>query len=193
MNHAHALVSACPQYVSRHPRTLSNTTAAAGLPSLISLMVSVDVKQHPISQSISRREAPRFRLPTAQHPLLLKSVLDEQITRQNINFCCCCESSASRFLNDAASSKQQPDFVLKQSVFFLTEGLTQLTWLCKGKDHPESITVLTVASLVGSALAAITTGEKERRRGKEKNSVRQELSCVRQVVLLNVLGCRLTY
>ena len=27
-SHAHASVSACPQYVSRHPRTLSNATAA---------------------------------------------------------------------------------------------------------------------------------------------------------------------
>ena len=26
LNHASALVSACPQYVNRHPRTLSNTT-----------------------------------------------------------------------------------------------------------------------------------------------------------------------
>ena len=26
LNHAHALVSACPEYVNRHPRTLSNTT-----------------------------------------------------------------------------------------------------------------------------------------------------------------------
>ena len=31
MNHAQALVSACPYNVNRHPRTLSNTTAAAAL------------------------------------------------------------------------------------------------------------------------------------------------------------------
>ena len=72
LNHADALVSACPSHVNRHSRTLSNTGRGRrrrrqttrvqercesrggrpGLPSLISLIVSVDVKQHSVTDRI---------------------------------------------------------------------------------------------------------------------------------------------
>ena len=46
LNRASALVSACPWYVSRHSRTLSNTSSPTRSPPLISLKASVDVKHH---------------------------------------------------------------------------------------------------------------------------------------------------